>query len=294
MRVMPPYSLESRRVPVPSLPSHRSPRDGDPLSGRRGLVGGSRGAAASSAGSLGSGLESSLSSSLLPPALVARDGRGAVTILNEARGQAEQFATDLEHLDTAEAGLSQVQRLVGRLRDVAVVALDRGLQPAQRAGLQRQVDLALGEIDTVASETLVDQRLVRGGTPSALSNDAQESPLTPFRTIGTSLLGISELAVRSPDQALAATGALDVASSRLQRSGSTLSSATARLQDALDELLSPQTTVTGEIAIPNQTLAQSTAMTLRDQLLTYPDQAAQAQVDLDLGRVRWLLDSHPR
>jgi len=44
-----------------------------------------------------------------------------------------------------------------------VVALDRKLKPAQRLILQRQVELVLSEIDTIASDTRIDERLLYGG-----------------------------------------------------------------------------------------------------------------------------------
>jgi flagellin len=226
----------------------------------------------------------------LSPAILAEDGRGTVTILNEARDQATRVAGGLEQLQTAGAGLTRVQKLVGRLRDVAVVALDRGLHPADRAALQRQVDLVLTEIDTVADETMVDDGLLHEGA----SGGSGRTQLTPFRAIGTSTLGIAGLAVRSSDQALAAAGALDVATARLERSAGTLSSATSRLQDELHGLTSPMTTATGQTALGSTTAALSSTMMLRAQLAAHSQEAAQAQAGLEPSRVRWLLDSSPR
>ena len=199
-------------------------------------------------------------------------------------------AGDLEQLEAAGAGLARVQQLVGRLRDVAVFAVDRGLQPADRAALQRQVDLALSEIDTVTDETMVDDGLLhKGGAPA--SGGEQRAP---FRALSTGTLGIAGLAVRSSDQALAAAGALEVATARLERSAGTLGSATARLQDTLNGLISPSTTATGERAIDSSTAAISATMLLRAQLTGSPWEATQVQAGLDVSRVSWLLESSAR
>jgi flagellin-like hook-associated protein FlgL len=232
----------------------------------------------------------------LSPAMVAEDGRGTVTMLNEARDQATVAAENLERLEAAGAGLARVQQLVGRLRDVAVVAVDRGLQPADRAALQRQVDLALSEIDTVADETMVDDSLLHKGGSAASGSPADSGGerLAPFRAIGTGALGIAGLAVRSSDQAIAAAGALEVATARLERSAGALGRATARLHDALNGLIAPTTTATGERAIDSSTAAISTTMLLRAQLMGSPQEAIQAQAVLDVSRVRWLLDSSAR
>jgi hypothetical protein len=225
----------------------------------------------------------------ISPAILAEDGRGALGTLHEARVRAGRVAGGLDQVAAAGDGLTQVQKLVGRLRDVAVVAIDRGLQPADRATLQRQVDLALAEIDTVSERTVIDDRLLRLG---ALDETGESQP-APFRAIGTSTLGISGLAVRSSDQALAATGALDVAIARLDRSAGTLGSATARLQDEWQRLTSPTTTVTGDAALRNETAALSSVMLLRAQLVAYPHEAVEAQASLDVTRVKPLLDQPP-
>jgi flagellin-like hook-associated protein FlgL len=227
----------------------------------------------------------------LTPAFLADDARGVVSTLGEARDQATQIAGDLEHLDAATAGLNRVRRLLGRLRDMTVVALDASLQPPQRAALQRHVDTMLGEIDTVADDTLVDTNVLDAGTPATAANGSDAPQLTPFKAISTATLGISGLGVRSADQALAAAGALDVATSRLQRSGSSVSRAVVRLQGALDRVTNPDTTATGGPALGDETEALTASMLLRARLLGNPDQAAQSQGRLQVSRVRRLLAS---
>jgi flagellin len=230
----------------------------------------------------------------LSPAILADDGRGAVPLLHEMRDQAVRIAGDLEQFEAAGAGLSRVQQLVGRLRDVAVVAVDRRLQPADRAALQRQVDLMLSEIDTVADETLVDESLLHAGASTGAQNGPDGPKLTPFRALSTGTLGIGGLAVRSSDQALAASGALEVATVRLERSAGTLGTATSRLQDTLDGLTNPTTTANGEPAIGGSTAALGLTLMLRAQLTGNPHEATQVQAGLDASRVKWLLDSTPR
>jgi flagellin-like hook-associated protein FlgL len=239
-------------------------------------------------------------SGVLPPALLADDGHGYAAILGDTREQAVLIAGDITQLEWAGDGLSQVQRLVGRLRDVTVVATDVTLQPAQRAALQRQVDLTLGDIDTIANGTLLDEALLRGGRSTSVADgmsgpDGGSRPApTPWRAIGTAKLGLAELAVRSADQAVVATEALDMATSRLHRSGRALNNATARLKADLKQLTNPTTTVAGEPALDGETSAFSTMVMLRGALLTNQGQAVQAQTELEAPRVRWLLDSPPR
>jgi hypothetical protein len=223
--------------------------------------------------------------------MLAEDGRSAVMILNEARDRAGRVAEGLKQLETAGAELARVQQLVARLRDVAVVALDRSIHPAERAALQRQVDLVLTDIDTVADETLVDGGLLHAEVASVGAGGTRP---TPFGAIGTSMLGLAGLAVRSSDQALAATGALDVATTRLERSAGTLSRATARLQDVLLGLTSPMTTAICQTALGSMTAALSPTIMRRAHLASNPQEAAQAQAELDIARVKRLLDSSSR
>jgi hypothetical protein len=282
--------LEPDRVPVPSLPS-RSPHDGEALVGHPRPLAGAHAPAASIALRDADAAFSAASSGEPPsPAVLADDGRGTVTMLNEVRDRADGVVEGLDQLEAAGAGLAQVQALVGRLRDVAVFAVDRGLQPAERAALQRQVDQALTEIDAVAEQTLVDEALLHKGRSATAGGER----LAPFRALGTGALGLAGLAVRSSDQALAASGALEVATARLERSAGTLGSAQARLQEVLDVLVSPTTTATGEPALGGDTAARSATLSLQARLTGRPRDAIRAQAGLDAARVWRLLDAPPR
>lgn len=226
--------------------------------------------------------------------LLGDDGRRAISTLSDARDQAGRLADGLDQLEAAGDGLQQVQKLVRQLRDIAVVAVDRGLQPADRATLQRQVDQALGEIDTTSEQTTLDEGLLRDGGPVPRPADDDESrQRVPFRAIGTAMLGLTGLAVRSSDQALAAEGALEIASTRLQRSAGALDSATVRLQDSLTGLTSPLTTATGGPALVGDTAAVTASILVRRQLLSNPERAADAQGGLEASRVSWLIESAP-
>ena len=171
-----------------------------------------------------------------------------------------------------------------------MVAVDRGLQPADRAALQRQVDLMLTEIDVVADGTLVDESLLGTGISAGAAGEARP---TPFRALSTGTLGIAELAVRSSDQALAAAGALELATARLERTAGAIGSATARLQETLHRLVNPLTTATGETLLNSGTAALSATIMLRSQLTAHPQEVAEAQAGLDVSCVRRLLDSPP-
>jgi hypothetical protein len=216
-----------------------------------------------------------------------------VTVLNEARDEAGRLADALSQLDGAGTGVARVAKLLGRLRDVTVVAMDAGLQPADRATLQRQVDLVLGEIDATSEDTRLDEGLLRLSGPTVRASDQQPSDPVPLRAIGTAGLGLTGLAVRSSDQAVAASGALDIASARLQRSAGLIDGALVRLQDRFAALTSPVTTATGGPALMGETAALTSSMLVRRQLLANPEQAKDAQADLDVSRVRWLMGSEP-
>jgi flagellin len=281
--------VEPACVPIPSLPP-RPHRNDDALSGQRRDLRASGGSMVpSNVNEEDAAFAAAFSDVPLSPAILAEDGRGVVPMLNEVRDRAVLVAGRLEQLVAAGDGLTRVQKLVGRLRDVAVIAIDRSLQPADRATLQRQVDRVLTEIDTVAERTTMDDRLLRPGAETGTG----ESQPTPYRAIGTATLGIAGLAVRSSDQALAAADALDVATARLERSARTLGSATSRFQDELHGLTSPTTTVTGDLAIGNGTTALNSTMALRAQMGMRSQEAAYAQSGLDVTRVKRLLDLPP-
>jgi len=223
------------------------------------------------------------------PALVADEGRGPVGLLRDTREQAARIVAQIEQAEAASGGLTRAQGLVASLSDMAVVGLDRGLPPAQRAALQQQADRTLEEIDTLAADTLVDDSMLRGRfTPDATGDGPG---LAPFRAIGTAALGLDGLALRSSDQALAASSALGLATTRLQRHARLLSSATDRLHDELISLTSPTTTVMGEPALGSASTALGSSMLLRNQMLGSPDVSAQTQSGLDAARVSRLLDT---
>jgi hypothetical protein len=230
------------------------------------------------------------------PAMLVDDGRAALTILNEARDQAVEIGESLDQLESASTGASGVEKLLGRLRDIVVVAAGRGLEPAQRAALQRGVNQTLDEIDALAEETLLDPDLLRSGVRTVSSGVPVGQPGAnggpkPFRQIGTAALGLSELAVRSSDQALAASGSLDLATTRLERVTSSLQRAAARFEGDLAALTSPPVTSTGELALGNTTAAFGSTIALRSDLLANPGDAMRAQASLEVARVFRLLDS---
>jgi hypothetical protein len=283
--------LESDRVSIPSLPSRPSPQV-DPVTGRRDGVNGASGSGASAIKSDADvAFAAAFPNDVLSPAVLAEDGRTPVSLLHDARDQAARIGGSLEQIAGASDGVAQVQMLVGQLRDVAVVSLDWALAPADRAMLQRQVDRALAEIDAVAERTLLDDRLLYRGT-TALGTEEREPP--PFRVLGTATLGIAGLAVRSTDQAFAASGALDVAAARLERTASTLTGAATRLQGMLNGLTRPTTTATGDLAIGSSAGALNATVAINAQILSSPQEAIEAQGLPDVDRVKWLLDPPSR
>jgi flagellin-like hook-associated protein FlgL len=289
--------MEVLLVPVPPLPFFRSPRDNDALAGRGGLASGARtpvtrigstGAREMGPGSAPDAIDS--------PVMLVDDGRSALTVLNEARDHADRIATNLDQLEQATTGVAGVAKLLGRLKDIAVVASSRDVEPPKRAVLQRTLDQALAEIDTLANGTLVDPNQVRSSVRTVRSTSQQGqsaagATLTPFRQIGTAALGLDDIAVRSVDQAIAAAGALDLASERLERVSDSLKRATARLEDELAGVTSPPVTATGELALGNTTAAFGSTIGLRSDLLANPVGATRAQSSLAVARVFRLLDS---
>lgn len=292
--------MESLPVPVSPLPFHRSPQDDDAFVERRaGAQGAERPVdrvavsdTSTEAGSLTRADAGAPFRQAQTPAMQTEEGRGPVGVLHETQEQAARIGVQLEQAEAAGDGLSQVQILVARLGDMAVVGLDRGMPPGQRAMLQRQVDQAVHDIDTIASETLVDDSMLRGRFVADATGEPTQ--LTPFRSIGAAGLGLEGLAMRSADQALAASSALDLAASRLQRSARLLGSATDRLRDALIGLTSPTMTASGDPSLGSASTALGSSMLLRDQLLGSPDVSVLAQSGLDATRVGWLLDTSSR
>jgi hypothetical protein len=231
---------------------------------------------------------------VLSPAVLAEDGRTPISRLHDARDQAARSGGSLEQIAGASDGVARVQVLVGQLRDVAVISLDWALGAADRATLQRQVDRTLAEIDSVAERTLVDDRLLYPSTTAGATGETEHREPSPFRALGPATLGIAGLAVRSADQAFAASGALDVAAARLERTASTLSATAARLQGMLDGLTRPTTTATGDPAIGSSAAALNATVAINAQILGSPQEAIEAQGVPDVDRVKWLLDSPSR
>jgi hypothetical protein len=237
---------------------------------------------------------SAFTNDVLSPAVQAEDGRTPISLLHDARDQAARIGESLEQIAGVGDGVARVQLLVGQLRDVAVVALDRVLGPADRATLQRQVDRALAEIDSVAERTLVDDRLLYPSTTARATGGTEDRGPSPCRALGTATLGIAGLAVRSADQAFAASGALDVAAARLEHTARTLSATAARLQGLLDGFTRPTTTATGDPAIGSSAAALSATVAINAQILDRPQEAIEAQCVPDVDRVKRLLDSPSR
>ncbi|MCC7368682.1 MAG: hypothetical protein IT306_09675 [Chloroflexi bacterium] len=222
------------------------------------------------------------------PAMLVDDSRASIAALNEARDRAAQVGTGLEQLESAADSATTVKTLLAQLGDAVVVSTGHGMQPQERAALQRQVNELLGEIDSLADGTLFNQELLRPGIRSA---SGQTATPAPFKQISTSALGLTELSVRSSDQAVAASGALDLAGTRLDRAADAVRRAQARLEDDLDALTSPPLTATGELALGNSTAAFGTTIQLRSDLLSSPGDALLAQSGLDVSRVFRLLDT---
>jgi hypothetical protein len=206
--------------------------------------------------------------------------------LRQARDAAEQVAGHLEQLIGAHKSLGSVQKLVEQLRDVAVVGLDRSLAPTGRVTLQRQVDLSLADIDSLASSTPLDARATSLPTvapatvlPTAAlaSGPADARPAASFTAIGTSALGIADLGVRSPDEAFGTMRLLDRALTRLDATAASVAGAMARLAYELDQLTSPAQTASGEPALASPTAALTSAVLTNQQLRSHPEDAAAAQ-----------------
>jgi flagellin-like hook-associated protein FlgL len=226
-----------------------------------------------------------------PALLETSSARAASALLRQAGEAAEHLSASLEQIAGARSALGDVQKLVEQLRDVAVVSLDRSLQPMDRVALQRQVDRALSAIDTLAESTRLDTRIrglkAIGGTGADRDVDATAEPA--FSAIGTETLGIDRLDVRSADDALGAMHALDQGVRRLSVTAASLDGATARVEGMLAQLTSPATTVSGEVAIQGTTAALSAAMLTSDQLRARPKDAMAAQEAPSAARVRRLL-----
>ena len=158
----------------------------------------------------------------------------------------------------ARRAVSSVRRLVEQLRDVAVVSLDRSLEPAGRATLQRQVDRTLADIDDLAGGVSGD-----AGTSHERSSGAPG--VIPSMTTAT--LGIG-LGVRSSDDAFGTMRALDRVLTRLAATALSLDGAAARVKDQLDGLLRPGTTAGSEPALTGEGAALTSSTLTGDRLRT--------------------------
>jgi hypothetical protein len=211
--------------------------------------------------------------------------RVASASLRQSRIDAEQAAANLDQIDGARTALRGVQKRVEQLRDVAVVGLSQSLPPMGRVTLQRQVDRTLGEIDTLASTTSLDaQALGLPGAPATARGSAG------FPAIGMSALGITDLGVRSPDEAFGTMRLLDRALTRLGATRISLDGATARFERQLTDLTHPPRTASGDAALAGSTAALTSAVRTSEQLRTRSGEAQSAQTVPSAARVRSLLE----
>ena len=150
-----------------------------------------------------------------------------------------------------------------------------------RVTLQRQVDRTLGEIDTLASTTSLDaQALGLPGAPATARGSAG------FPAIGMSALGITDLDVRSPDEAFGTMRLLDRALTRLGATRISLDGATARFERQLTDLTHPPRTASGDAALAGSTAALTSAVRTSEQLRTRSGEAQSVQTVPSAARVR--------
>ncbi|MCC6178162.1 MAG: hypothetical protein IT305_22900 [Chloroflexi bacterium] len=205
--------------------------------------------------------------------------------LRHAGETVERLARGVALLQEARAGVASTRSIVQHLRDVAVLAEDRTLSAADRVTLQQQVDRALADLDETADTTSFDVRLLANGAPA----DGVELPSAhPFSEVGSADLGLTDLSVRTPDEAFAATHALDLAFLRVHDLASSLDTRAGQFDGALAEALSRSALAAGS-AIGSAEAAREAVALARQALTTRGEQAPLTHGRLDPARVQRLL-----
>ncbi len=196
-------------------------------------------------------------------------------------GQAQQNANDAVSLSqVAEGGMSQMQDIVSRMRQLAVESSNSTLGSTQRGYIQTEFTQLSSEINRISSTTNFNgQNLLDGSASSGLtfqvgiyntSNDRLSMSITRLAvsTLGSTSLHLASCSLSTATNAQAALGAFDAAINQLSTSRANLGAVQNRMQVAISNLSTTTTNLTAaNSGITDTDIASETANMTQENIL---------------------------
>jgi flagellin len=196
-------------------------------------------------------------------------------------GQAQQNANDAVSLSqVAEGGMSQMQDIVSRMRQLAVESSNSTLGSTQRGYIQTEFTQLSSEINRISSTTNFNgQNLLDGSASSGLtfqvgiyntSNDRLSMSITRLAvsTLGSTSLHLASCSLSTATNAQAALGAFDAAINQLSTSRANLGAVQNRMQVAISNLSTTTTNLTAaNSGITDTDIAAETANMTQENIL---------------------------
>ena len=196
-------------------------------------------------------------------------------------GQAQQNANDAVSLSqVAEGGMSQMQDIVSRMRQLAVESSNSTLGSTQRGYIQTEFTQLSSEINRISSTTNFNgQNLLDGSASSGLtfqvgiyntSNDRLSMSITRLAvsTLGSTSLHLASCSLSTATNAQAALGAFDAAINQLSTSRANLGAVQNRMQVAISNLSTTTTNLTAaNSGITDTDIAAETAQMTQENIL---------------------------
>ncbi len=141
-----------------------------------------------------------------------------------ALGQARQNGANAKSIvEMAEGGLNEVNNLLLRMRELSLAAANQDVSPDEQDAIASEITSTASEIDRLAQSTkFAGKNLLNGqGKPLVFQigpNNTENDRITFDANINATAsgLGVSNLNVYSPDDALDAMGTIDKAIGKVQ------------------------------------------------------------------------------
>ncbi len=175
----------------------------------------------------------------------------------QSLGQAQRNTNDAVSMSqVAEGGMSQMQDIVSRMRELAVESSNSTLGTTQRGYIQTEFGQLSSEINRISGTTNFNgQNLLDGSASTGLTfqvgiyntaNDRLSMSITRLAasTLGSTSLHLASCSLSTATNAQAALGAFDAAINQLSTSRANLGAVQNRMQVAINNLATTTTNLT--------------------------------------------------
>ena len=208
----------------------------------------------------------------------------------ELRGikQATRNSNDaISMVQTAEGGLSQVNNLLSRMRELAVEAANGGtLSDSERSSIDTEYQALSSEIDRIINVTTYNSQVLLNGDCSSISfqvgafNTADDRLTLSISATSTSTLSVSSTSVSTMSGAQDAIEALDGAIETIATSRASIGAAQNRVQAAVDNLTDAYTNLSAANSrIMDTDVAAETANLTQNNILLQAGVSVLAQAN---------------